>query len=438
LWPTSSRSRIVVHASRRTRPAGILPHWGRPCDAVVMADRAGSWRARAAAQKRAVFFVFDGGVGLGHLRRLCHIAERMQGPVACLVVTGHSRAATWFVPAGCEYVHIPSWDSLIAERARYWAREPFVDVELEEAVAIRRTMIDGVMRAFRPDAIFVDHLPLGSRGELADVIENAQCRKYLVTRGVLNGTEDLDALILGGAARTALIEHYDRILVAADRRIVAFAEGHDVSAKVRAKITHTGYVAQKVPAAAIARKRAERGLGPGDTWVVASAGGGQTGEATVNAAIALAETYPELIFDIVLGPRSNLRPPDGEPIGDNATRVRIHSAAEDMALLHASADVVVTSGGYNSLLETLQGSASIVCVPLRGSERDEQFQHARRFSDFIDIRIAPTAADLPLKFAEAVQGLATRRPDRRAEIDMSGADAIAEIALNDLAMATVP
>ncbi|MDP5278765.1 glycosyltransferase [Sphingomonas sp. DG1-23] len=405
----------------------------------MTAEHARSWHARgAAAQKRAVFFVFDGGVGLGHLRRLCHIAERMQGPFACLVVTGHSRAATWFVPAGCEYVHIPSWDSLIAERARYWAREPFVEVELEEAVAIRRTMIDGIMRAFRPDAIFVDHLPLGSRGELADVIENARCRKYLVTRGVLNGTEDLDALIFGGAARTALIEHYDRILVAADRRIVKFAEGHDLSARVRAKITSTGYVTQKISAAAIAGKRAERGLAPGDTWVVASAGGGQTGEATINAAIALADAYPELVFDIVLGPRSNLRPPDGIRVGGNAMRVRIHSTVENMGLLHAGADVVITTGGYNSLLETLQGSASIVCVPLRASERDEQFQHARSLSDFIDIRIAPTAAELPLKFAEAVQASASRRPDRRAEIDMSGADAIADIALNDLAMDTVP
>ena len=212
----------------------------------MTAEHAGAWRARETpAQKRAVFFVFDGGVGLGHLRRLCLIAERMQGPFACLIVTGHSQAATWFVPEGCEYVHIPSWDSLIAQRARYWGRDPFVDVALDEAVAIRRTMIDGVMRAFRPDAIFVDHLPLGSRGELTDVIENAPCRKYLVTRGVLNGTEDLDALILGGAARTALVERYDRILVAADRRIVEFAEGHDVPAEVRAKITSTGYVAPR-------------------------------------------------------------------------------------------------------------------------------------------------------------------------------------------------
>jgi hypothetical protein len=40
-------------------------------------------------QWRALFFAFDGGVGLGHLRRLARIAEEMQGPCACLLVTGH-------------------------------------------------------------------------------------------------------------------------------------------------------------------------------------------------------------------------------------------------------------------------------------------------------------------------------------------------------------
>ena len=60
-------------------------------------------------QTRAIFFVFDGGIGLGHLRRLACIAKRLQGRFSCLIVTGHRAAAHWFIPDECEYIHLPSW-----------------------------------------------------------------------------------------------------------------------------------------------------------------------------------------------------------------------------------------------------------------------------------------------------------------------------------------
>ena len=43
-------------------------------------------------QKRALFYVFDGGTGVGHLQRLACIARQMQGRFACLIVTGHRAA----------------------------------------------------------------------------------------------------------------------------------------------------------------------------------------------------------------------------------------------------------------------------------------------------------------------------------------------------------
>lgn len=383
-------------------------------------------------QRRAVFFVFDGGTGLGHLRRLARIANQMQGRFACLVVTGHRAAADWFVPATCEYVHLPSWDSLMPERARYWGRLPFLDVDLAGAVRLRRNIIHGIMEGFQPDAIFVDHLPLGANEELASVIEHAPCRKYLVTRGVLNNTENLRRLILGGAAHVALRDHYHRILVAADPQVVDFARSYNVSDTLRAKTVTTGYVAEAVPSAAIAAARAARRLSRGDVWVVASAGGGQTGEATVEASIDLARAYPQLAFDIVLGPRSSLPVDIATPDETDGERVRIYREVPDMAIRHASADLVISSGGYNSMLEALQGQAVIICVPLRKDTRDEQTRHAARLSRFADIQIAPEVADLPGLFATALERLPRRLPDRRNEIDMKGAAAIERLVTDDL------
>jgi predicted glycosyltransferase len=383
-------------------------------------------------QFRALFFVFDGGVGIGHLRRLARIAQQMQGRFACLLVTGHRAAANFFIPPSSEYIHLPSWDNLIPEKSSYWGRAPFLNVDLVEAVKLRREIIHGVMRGFKPHAIFVDHLPLGANEELAPVIEHAPCRKYLVTRGVLNHSEDLTRLVLGGAANASLRDHYHRIFVAADERVVDFAGSYNVSDAIRAKTVAVGYVAEPVSADAIAAAREARGLGPSDVWVVASAGGGQTGEATVETSIALSRDHPQFAFDIVLGPRSNLRPDLATQKESGSGRVRICREVHDMALRHASADLVISSGGYNSMLEALQGRAIVLCVPLRKDTRDEQTRHAAQLSRFADIRIAPTASDLPSLFATAVQALPQKRVDRRAELDTNGAAAIERLVVHDL------
>lgn len=201
----------------------------------VQRTRATQTGIAGSAQRRAIFFVFDGGTGVGHLRRLSCIARQLQEPFSCLVVTGHRAAAHWFVPAECEYIHLPSWDSLLQAKARYWNRQPFILLDEPDAVRLRREILSAVVNAFQPDVIFIDDLPLGILDELADVLSDARCLKYLVTRGVLNETDDVGRLILGGRPGHYLRTHYDRILVACDQKVFKFARQYNISADLSAK-----------------------------------------------------------------------------------------------------------------------------------------------------------------------------------------------------------
>jgi len=383
------------------------------------------------AQRRAIFFSFDGGTGVGHLSRLARIAKRLQGRFACLLVTGHRPAAEWLIPDECEYVHLPSWDSLLESKSRYWGRAPFLSVDDDDAVRLRKGIIGGVVEAFRPDAIFVDHLPLGAHEELADVVRAADGLKYLVSRGIQNETEDLPKLILGGAARESMESHYHRILVAADPRVFDFTRQYDLSPAISRKTVHTGYVVDEVPPEIIRTTRADRGLASGDRWVVASAGGGQRGEELIAGCVRLASHHRDVVFDIVQGPRSSLPWQRGSattmPIGDN---VRLHRETRQMPYLHASADVVISTAGYNSLLETLQGNAKILCFPFRKDERDEQHRHAARLREFVDLEVSSEVSDLPTLFEKAIRSPGPR--DRRRDLDYGGAEFIERVVLDDL------
>lgn len=397
----------------------------------VAGERMEGERSTLRPQKRAIFFVFDGGTGLGHLRRLSCIAKTLQGAFSCLIVTSR-RAASWFVPSECEYVHLPAWDSLLPEKAAYWGREPFLGCTEPQALNLRRKLLRGIVDAFEPDVIFVDHLPLGMREELGDIIENSACLKYLITRGVQNETEDLAKLLLAGRAQQAIQRHYDRVFVAMDPQVFDFQTRYPAFNDVASKVCPVGYVIEPIDRGSPAACRKARGLGSRDLWVVASAGGGQHGEQLITASCELAATHPDIIFDIVIGPRSRLlRDELLEPL-EGLSNLRLHKEVADMAQLHAAADIVISSGGYNSLLETLQGNARILCVPSRKSERDEQYAHAARLRAFATIDLDLDAAKLSGMFERALAAL-KRSPniDRRRDLDFAGATHIRQIVLAD-------
>jgi predicted glycosyltransferase len=387
-------------------------------------------------QKRAIFFVFDGGTGLGHLRRLSYIAKTLQGPFSCLIVTSHRAAAAWFVPPECEYIHLPAWDSLLPEKAAYWGREPFLSVDAQGALDLRRGLLQGIVDSFDPDVMFVDHLPLGMRDELAPIIENTLCLKYLVTRGVQNETEDLASLLLAGRARQSVERHYDRVFLAIDRQVFDFAERYRAFDEVAAKFCPVGYVVEPIGRESAAAYRAARGLGAGDLWVVASAGGGQLGEELIAACCDLAADHPGIAFDVVIGPRSRLSLERLAEASAATGNLRLHEEMADMPRLHAAADIVITSGGYNSLLESLQGHARLICVPNRKSERDEQYAHAACLRRFAMIDLDLDVARLPTMFERAVAALRLGpNIDRRSELDLAGAANIRRAVMMDTNLA---
>ncbi len=109
-----------------------------------------------------------------------------------------------------------------------------------------------------------------------------------------------------------------------------------------------------------------------------------------------------------------------------------------MPYLNASADLVISSGGYNTLLEALSGRANILSFPYRTDQRDEQYQHSVRLKKFVNLEVSTDLADLHGLFERALAALGPgRRGDRRSELDIAGAANIERIVLADLGFAGI-
>jgi predicted glycosyltransferase len=253
---------------------------------------------------------------------------------------------------------------------------------------------------------------------------------------VLNETENLRRLILGGRAHDYLISHYHRVLVASDRRVFDFSRQYNIPPGIRRKTVHTGYLIDRIPDDVMKKTRVDRGLAEGDIWVVASAGGGQLSEALIEHCCELARTRGDIAFDVVLGPRSNLPWAQYRSVVTEGN-LRLHRETRELPYLHASADLVISSGGYNSLLETLQGNAKILCFPKRPDHRDEPYRHSASLKQFVDIDISTDVAELPALFDRALSSLQPGAPpDRRRQLDFDGAASIEQVVLDDLGLSS--
>jgi predicted glycosyltransferase len=362
----------------------------------------------------------------GALRRECG----PEPPFAPLLLTGHKYAAE-LVPAGCEFIRLPLVpETGLGETARQSDDWP---VAPESAAILRREIIESAVRAFAPDVILADHMPAGKNAEMLKSLKEHRGSGSFVFRGV-TGASEIKRGILAKAGAAVLRDHYKNILVVCDRRICDVAAEHGLPAELAARVNYCGYLVEDIAADRIARIRRERGLPEGAAWVVCSAGGGWNGAGMLAACSRLAESLTDLYFDLVVGPKGSGWPPEQLPIGDpDSNRVRVRRSTSDLDLLHAACDLVICSGGYNSLVEAMAGRTPVIVSPSQPDPADEQCLHARRLSDFYPVALALDTNELEAAVRRCVPALdRLRRQASASELAFDGLATVRRIVQDDL------
>ena len=382
-------------------------------------------------QKRVLFFAHD-GAGLGHVTRVSKLAEGLQGPAACLVISGH-REMSWIVPKDCEYIHLPDLVTLLNKDKFYYVK-PFIDFgSREEVYYFRKKLLCDVITSFNPDAIFTDYLPLGKLEELDEIIKNYPAKKYYIARGILDHPDQVKIDILGGKGEEYLEKYYDRIFVTCDRRICDLVREYNLSKILEQKLLYVGYVRGLISQKDINQARLERGVGKDAIWVVCSVGGGKLGKSLIEEHLGLADKYQDIYFDIVLGARSNYQCDFCTTAHRDYGNIRIHRENQNLKYLHAGCDITICTGSYNSLMESLQGNSVIITRPIQVKKTDEQYVHPQRLSNFVNILSATTSSELEEAFKIALEKIKKNTIlDKRLELNYNGVEAIKKIVFADL------
>jgi predicted glycosyltransferase len=330
---------------------------------------------------RSVLLYSHDTYGLGHLRRNTAIAHALlaRDPrLSITLITGSSVVDDVPIPAGVGIVRLPSAIKVGPET--YQPAQP--GRTMPHLFAERSGTLAATLLRMRPDVFLVDHAPLGMKGELTLALEMAReilpsTRVVLGLRDVLDDAETVIRLWHERSTYAALENLYDRILVYGCRELFDVTREYALPAAVAERVAFTGYIAKdhrlepsvpKIDPWPGRRRAGERRL------LVTGGGGGDAIEMFdrfLDAWPALSAHAPTRAL-LVTGPL----------MGEGARRslttktrrlrgVELLDFSPAMLTLLAGADLVVSMGGYNSLVEAVTLRKRIVCCP-RVAPRREQ------------------------------------------------------------------
>jgi predicted glycosyltransferase/nucleoside-diphosphate-sugar epimerase len=397
---------------------------------------AGSLARVADVRSPTVLLYSHDSYGLGHLRRNTAIAHSLllhEPNARVVLLSGSPVANDWPLPDGVEVIRLPPVVKVGADRY-----EPAESGSMPGVKAERAGIINSALLRLRPDVFLVDHTPLGIHGELSLALQMA--REQLPSTRVVIGLRDI--LDNPAAVRRAwkdkgiydtLLDWYDQVLVYGARDLFDVTREYAFPRELAERTVFTGYIAKdsglesdldRLNSWSEERRVPERRI------LVMGGGGGDAGplfRAFTKAWSVIQDEIPGEVI-LVLGPL--MEPALVDTIRRRAAvlrGVKVVQASKSVLSLVAGADLVVSMGGYNSVIEVLTARKRLVICP-RATPRTEQLIRARVMAGLGLARVVRLDREGSKALALAI-GQALSEPAPRARVHLDGADRVAEILL---------
>ncbi len=327
--------------------------------------------------------------GLGHLRRNLAIArgllERISS-ASVLLVTGSPCATRFPLPERCDVIKLPA-----VGKDKDGCYEPrSLNISLNHAIALRRSLIMAAYESFDPDVILIDHQPTGLLGEVLDMIKRASQDGKLSlfgARDIIDSPEIVEKSWSSRECQQVLESCYDHICVYGDELVFDTVQEYPLLTRLQHKLSMLGYIVSPQ------KNRPGKPLANVPKHVLVTVGGGDDGEQRIQAYIKALQLAPaDWTSQIITGPLMNRDKvryyKRSIKHGELADSVSIHRFHGDIPGLMRQADAVVSMAGYNSCVEIIQSGTPAVLLP-RERMRHEQRMRAKRLEALGFVKSVP-------------------------------------------------
>ena len=334
-------------------------------------------KAYASRPGNRVLFYSHNGVGVGHLQRQLDLATayRERHPDSVVLLASGSHGASMFkIPAGIDYVKLPSLQ--MVDRYRTW-RPRDLALPLRDVIELRAELLQDTVKTVSPDLLVADFMPAGPYGELLpalDQLEHSGGRAVAGFRDVIDDPAFVRQLWTEAGTYDVLRRHYASICVYGDPRTLNFITAYGLDDELASRVRYCGYLGRRNPPANREAAAQDR------PFVVATSGGGVDGPALLHAFVrAAARLQPQRggRWVAVTGPL--MADEDHAAIASlaEAHRIEVHRVIPELRNTIAEADCVVSMAGYNTVCDIMSYHRRSILVP-RGRPSREQSLRARR------------------------------------------------------------
>lgn len=321
--------------------------------------------------------------GLGHLRRSLAIANGMVGGfsnLSVLIISGSPIIGSFEFKAQVDFVRIPG-----VIRPPGGELAPLnLRININQAMAIRSSIIEHTASVFQPDIFLVDNVPVGLRGEIRKTLKMLKkrgTRLVLGLRDVIDNpkllAEDWEQI----RALPTLKNYYDHIWVYGLPEICNPFDGVNLPERVLDKVTYTGYLRREMPEANLASQQLRPTVR--SPYILVTPGGGADGEGLIDWVLRAYESEGGIGSHalVVFGPFMSAEARNGFLTRINRLD-QVQALTFDSHVEHLLADAVgvITMGGYNTFCEILTLDKKSIIVP-RAAPKIEQYirgRHAER------------------------------------------------------------
>jgi ATP-binding cassette subfamily B protein len=334
------------------------------------ASRAASSRRRATR----VMFYSHNGVGVGHVQRQLDLATayRARHPESSvLLATGSHGASMFSVPAGIDYLKLPSLQ--MTDRYRNW-RPRELSLPIETVTELRSELLRHTVRQFAPDLLVADFMPAGPYGELLPALAELDRLGGAAVAGfrdILDEPAYIRALWEENGIYDVLKRHYTAICVYGSSVAIDFLGGYGLDTELATRTCYCGYLGRPPSNEARAEKQ---------PFVLATSGGGVDGAATLESFISAAAKLQPIIggkWRVVSGPLMPAERHEHLAKLGAVAGVEVIHAVLDLRRQVARADCIVTMCGYNTVCDVLSHRRPAVVVPRHGPSLEQTLRSNR-------------------------------------------------------------
>jgi predicted glycosyltransferase len=366
---------------------------------------------------RVMYYCQD-SVGLGHVRRTIDIANHLahlDPEVEQLVVSGTPAIGSFARDYHVDALVLPDWGVTVRQHGRQFETKQRQKAFLLGRQRLREALIATAVAHFAPSVMLVDNSPIGVKDELESLLRNLRNGAerptlFLGFRDFLNYRENILRKWHKRDIYNRLRDTYDRIFIFGQREVFDFAEEYAFPPDVMAKTVYCGYVKNLSIALTPEQVRTQLGVSA-EHLVVVTVGGGDDGGPLLRHAVAMAHdvAMKDAHIHLVTGP---LPPFSGYQelanLASAISNLSVERFNPEMHSLLNAADVVVSMGGYNTMIEVAGLKKRAVIAPRQGS--GEQAQRAARFAALGLVNLAPVENLETSQLVAAVRGSLSAPP----------------------------